>query len=314
MKVNYYHCFFKKPHARISSTRHILNIQNFINNFIDVSPTLIDKTYLTPEGEEYAYIMKTSKDNVFRFICTRDKDIIKAITIGGECLDIQERLNRGDKVGFAAYVYAFNDVILFGGTLRGPKVGTFAHFLSEILHRLGIDTQIRFHIQPIDNLTTRRQLEEFDFIGSSIFEFDEPNSLKTRFNGLFGFEPNDSIGTIRVRVSPRKGRNIKETTLDLLDNIAENELKRALIRGRKTVASEIMDYILTGKSSLAEIIRSKSERKIIASMASLGRLSDNAAMLLDALKENYNYDNGSQNEMYYPYFQSNTWTNLLGGR
>lgn len=314
MKVNYYHCFFKKPNSRVSSTRHILDTHIFLNNFIEVSPELIDKTYLTPEDEEYAYIMKTSKPNVFRFICTRDKDIIKAITEGGECLDIQDRLETGDKVGFAAYLYIFRDVLLFGSTLRGPKVGTFANFMYVILHKLSIDDQIRFKIQPIENLTTREQLERFDYIGSSFFEFNEPNTLRSRFSGLFGIDPSNSVGSIQVKVSPSKGENMKDTTLDLLDRIDDNELSRALIRGKKTLASEIMDYYLAGKSSLAEIIRSKKEREIISSMASFGRLSNEAVSLLNSLKEGYNYDTGTQNENYYLFFQPDTWDTLLAGR
>lgn len=311
MKVNYYHCFFKKPNSRVSSTRHILDTHIFLNNFIDVSPRLIDKTYLTPEDEEYAYLMKTSKSNVFRFICTRDKDIIKAITEGGECLDIQDRLEDGDKVGFAAYLYVYKDVLLFGGTLRGPKVGTFANFISVILHKLSIDNQIRFKIQPIENLTTKEQLEEFDYIGSSFFEFNEPNTLKSRFSGLFGVEPTNSIGSIQVKVSPPKGENMKDTTLDLLDNIDDEELSRALVRGKKTLTSEIMDYYLTGKSSLAKIIQSKKEREIISSMSAFGHLSNEATLLLNSLKERYNYDTGAQTENYYSYFRSGTWDNLL---
>lgn len=311
MKVNYYHCFFKKPNSRTSSTRHILDTHVFLNNFVDVSPELIDKTYLTPEDEEYAYIMKTPKKNVFRFICTRDKDIIKAITEGGECLDIQDRLETGDKVGFAAYLYVFRDVLLFGSTLRGPKVGTFVNFMSVILQRLSIEDKIRFKIQPIENLTTREQLENFDYIGSSFFEFNEPETLKNRFSGLFGFEPTDSLSSIQVKVLPSKGKNMKDTTLDLLDNIDDAELSRALIKAKKTLGSEIMDYFLAGKSSLAKIIKSKSENDIISSMASFGHLSDDATLLLISLKERYNYDTGIQNETYYRYFQCGTWDNLL---
>ena len=143
-----------------------------------------------------------------------------------------------------------------------------------------------------------------------IKDWDTPSILYV--NSLFAWNDVSDIGGLKVIITPIRGKTLKDTAINCLKEIKEEELKRIVIRAKATQNSEIMDYFILGKSKLSLPISAKSENEILSKLNENGTLSDEIESLLETLIDSFNYKQNTENEEIDNYFNCSNWDDIIG--
>lgn len=286
MKVNYFHYYLSAPNKKLPP-RISSNLLPLVQAFAALDAPALKHSFDSPDGEKL-FLLKTSYPRIFLFVSTRDQEIIKAMNRKTlSCLDIKERLEAGESVGFASYVYLEKNFFAIATTMRAPKSTMFAHFLEMLLVKIGLQTHVP-RIQHIESITTKNEVLEMAFVGKTTFEIDRSNNLfglAAEAMGLHGEE----VDSLVIQIKPKPRANFKSGFRRLSGKLDRDGVRRYQVKAKAALEDELTDYYLTEQGTLFDMIERGTEKQILSGISQAVHGNKQLAEKLEKIFSENNY-------------------------
>lgn len=264
MKITYYKYYFTKI-AQPNGFRTLYDLTPILRTFAEYDNSTLKNSFETENGER-TYILKAN-NRVFLFLITRDQDIIKAINSSSiSCEDIHQKLDRGESVGFASYLYLQDSFYAMGTTLKGPKNNSLIHFTNDLIKKLNL-TGHTFNSEPFLISTTKAEAARIPFIGRTKVEVDPQNTLGQQMGSFLGFGNSNEIDSYEVTIKPKRGRNLKDANPSFLNRVDETGLKKFIIKAKVDLEEALTEFYISTQGAMQDVINSNAEGDIISELS-----------------------------------------------
>lgn len=229
-------------------------------------------------NDEHVFLIHIAS-KVFLFLMTRSNETIKRIqasdlTVG----EIYERLQKGEMLGFASYLYLDDHYFGFASTTMAPKPLAFTHFVNDIFDSVGLGSRYSFACEPILTQTTKADALAMPFIGRSTIQVTKGSTLYEDFRNFIGSPIEDfrDIDSFEVIIKPRRKQDIGQAVKKLINTLPDAGLEKMVLRAREEVHGQMVDLYVAGMGGVSDIIDTKDERKVLAVIEQ--KVRDNAVL------------------------------------
>lgn len=253
MKIGYYRYWIEQ-----NMERHRQSMRAFLGSFAQIRSRRFRETFSDGEDNLFLYSIR---DHLFLFVITKDRELIKAIsenTLSHQ--DIYRKLDRGERIGFASYVYLGDDFFGIASTLHGPKAKRFGEFINQIFRVIGI-TDCSFHSAPFEAKTTPMEAIGFHFKSSVRMAIKPHNPLFRSIAAWWGGDGTD-VHSIVVEIKPAARTQMSGTFDAVLHKAREAGIESMVVRAKAELEDQMMDFHVVGCGGLSRPIHASGENGI----------------------------------------------------
>ena len=308
MRINYYGYYLQH---RDKDKKVLLDIRDILNCFCKYD----DKKYKSKFShlEENVYISHQVND-LYLFIMTRSHEIIKKVNTNNLSVnDIQELLEKNEKLGFASFILLKENYFSFGSTLLAPKFQVFGNFVNEILASLNI-TDYEFCIEPLLHQATKNEVVKMPFIGRTKIEIDIENSLAKDMINVFGCSGGDAedIESFEITIKPKPKKSIKKVVDKLIDSVEDSGLQKMIVKAKDETHSQLTELYLTGQGAISDYVGNISEDKISGLLETKAASNKYLKNKLEELIQNEKFEEADINHIL-RFGNMASWSDIVSG-
>jgi hypothetical protein len=284
-----------------------------MRTFVDVFSKFQDiefKNQFAHAGEN-VYLLRAGK-NFYLYLITRSQEVIRKIKSSDHSVsEINDMLQRDERLGFASYVYFGDGFIGFASTIMAPKTKSFSKFLNDVFEAIGI-TDYRVSLHPFLQEATFADALNMPFIGRSSIQVTKENKLyediREFFNGTA--EEFSDVDSFEVTIKPRKRQNIDAAIKKVIKSVDQDGLDKFICRAKQDLGDHLMDMYLVGKGMISDIIPKGTDFDIYDSISE--KVAENDE-LLAKLEEHKNHEGFKKEEpeAFAGFNDVDSWTNKL---
>ncbi len=253
MKISYYRYWIAKK-----AERHRQTIRGIISAFSKVKSQTFRESFVDGVDNLFLYPIR---DHLYLFVITKDKELIKAIsenTMAHE--DIYRKLDAGERIGFGSYIYLGPDFFGIASTVHGPKAKRLGDFFNQIFQAAEIK-DCDFNFAPFQLSTTPKDASLFSFKSAIRMTVNKGCDL---FQSIMSFGDTDGedVDTVIVEIRPSMRKQMKTTYDAILKKASESGIESMIVRAKKELEDQLLDYHVIGQGGLARPIQAKGEEGI----------------------------------------------------
>lgn len=240
------------------------------------------------DGENFLLLPSVTK-GVRMLVATKKQELIKAFSSKTfTCTDIQERLEKDESAGFAAYFQVKPEYLALASTLKGPRSAAFSRFVHLLMNKLGA-SKYKFEMQPLGTSITLEQAQGLAFVSSSKVKVSAGNKLFRSMKELFSVDTDD-IGSFQVIMQGKKKRNMKKVFGEIAKETGSENLDRMVIRGRQEISDNLTDFFVEQEGKYTNDIKPGDEKVVTKALKALTSTNSDLDTLLKKSKGNTVYE------------------------
>ncbi len=260
---------------------------------------------------ENVYLLRAEND-FYLYLITRSQEVIRKIKSSDHSVsEINDMLQRDERLGFASYVYLGNGFIGFASTIMAPKTKSFSKFTNDVFEAVGIN-DYKFVLHPFMQEATFADAMQMPFIGRSSVQVSKENKLYEDIRDFFGgtAEEFSEVDSFEVTVKPRKRQNIDAAMKKVISHIDHSGLDKFICRAKEDIGDHLMDMYLVGKGILSDIIPKGADHDIYEAISA--KVGDNDE-LTEKLREHENHEGFKKEEpdVFSSYNNVDAWSDKL---
>jgi len=249
-----------------NSQRYRCSLVPILDCFVKTQNKKFRSSFICPSG---TVLMFPVGVNIYAFVATAQDDLIKAISSNKLSMkDIEEKLDAGENIGFAAYVRVDKDFFSIVSALHGPRSRSFSDFVNQLLSALGLDN-VRFFCQPFECEVSAAAALSFAFKSAIRIRVNRTHRLFSTLISELG-SPSD-VSSMVIELRPAKGMEMREGFGAAVARAGEDGIDSLTVRAKENAADALMDYFIEGNGKVKGIIRGNKELEVLAGLASDAR-------------------------------------------
>ena len=290
MKINYFHYYYREKGK--TTVRYTIDLTDLLKNEA-FTPNGKIPSYYSEDGE-LAILLPTDNAKVFMLVATRRQDVIKAINSAKhDSVDIIKRLNQGEEVAFASYVYIDARWMGFASSQRGPRIGTFTSYIEHLLEYYGMNVNDhKFFIQPFDGSISEDAAKKFSFIGATSMKLYNDDTVANAIRGILNLPHSESCG-VEIIIRPPQKTSIDEDFPNLLSSLNKGGVKSLKVMAKAGLDDALTEFFLTENGKLHDIIDKGTEYQMTNRLAAKAKANSNIKIQLTELEKNCTYSKSS---------------------
>lgn len=223
---------------------------------------------------ENVYLLRGGKD-FYLYLITRSQEVIKKIKSSDHSVsEINDMLQRDERLGFASYVYFGKGFIGFASTIMAPKTKSFSKFINDVFEAIGIN-DYNFLLHPFMQEATFADALQMPFIGRTSVQVSKENKLYEDIRDFFGgtAEEFSEVDSFEVTVKPRRRQNIDAAIKKIISSVDQSGLDKFICRAKEDLGDHLMDMYLVGKGMISDIIPKGADHEIYEAISA--KVGDN---------------------------------------
>jgi hypothetical protein len=267
MRISYYGYAVKS-----GDKKFVIDLRAFIHDFV-ASPDKRFKSKLTYNGESLYLLPLVPHRDVYLFVQSRDKEIIKAIERNNlSVADIQNKLQTNESVGFASYVLVDACWIGIASRVLAPRISAFSHLMTQIFIELN-KSYIFSPIALTDSLP-KSKIASLKHVGAVSVEMDVSNTVcQTVLGVVTGLAEQNliDVGSVEIRITPlRKGKkNLKRVLAGVANSVPTDGLEALEARAKIEETDRVTDMYIVGQGGLRDFVPEVDEADVPITMKNL---------------------------------------------
>lgn len=197
--------------------------------------------------------------NVFMLLAAKDEDIVRAVREGGAgSRSIQDMLDEGERVGFAAYVYLEDSLVAVASTAYAPRCGALVTLVDALIAtRFGADI-VRSAFEPMTNSFNPSYATTLATVKTARLAFPGKSSTAERMlnHAFFGdVQTNlDEVESVEVTIRSKR----KQSILPMIGRIATSATVVAdaslfEVLAQRNIADAAEDMFLIGEGAIVDL-------------------------------------------------------------
>jgi hypothetical protein len=257
---------------KVGKKEYVADLREFIKEFV-ASQDAVFKSKLIYNGETLYLLPLTPHENVYLFVQSRDKEIIKAIEKSSLSVQaIQKKLLGNESIGFASYVLIDAHWVGVACRVLSPRINAFAHFMTQIFTEIG--KSIVFTPVALTDSLPKKEVAKLKHVGAVCVEMDMSNTVCQEILGtVTGIATANlmNIANVEIRITPqRKGKKSLENVLKgMLKSLPTDGLESLEARGKLETMDRITDMFIVGQGGLRDFIPDIEEADVPTTLKTL---------------------------------------------
>lgn len=306
MKLSYYG-YSVERHA--DGEKFLFDMRPFIDAFSKFQDVNF-KNKFSHAGEN-VYLLCAGKD-FYLYLITRSQEVIRKIKSTDHSVsEINDMLQRDERLGFASYVYLGNGFIGFASTIMAPKTNSFSKFINDIFEAIG-NSDYKFTLHPFLQEATFADALDMPFIGRSSVQVTRENKLYEDIRDFFNGTAEEfaDVDSFEVTIKPRRLQNIDAAVKKVITSVDQDGLDKFVCRAKQDLGDHLMDMYLVGKGMISDIIPKGTDFDIYESISAKVEENDE---LIAKLKEHEDHEGFKKEEpqVFAGFNDVDSWANKL---